>query len=125
VLVSEEPVIRTKRVGFAAPLGALNARSASRAEGGRHTSSAKMLPYNLVTRPSTAPSSPLAPLNNVVRTLNGRVHGANRYSSEYARLPDTFNDSSYQLQPKHVPTPLLMFAKNPSSSSGVTVVWVT
>ncbi|KAI9569023.1 hypothetical protein HD554DRAFT_643651 [Boletus coccyginus] len=46
-----------------------------------------MLPYDLLARPSTAPSSPLAPPKNVVRMLNGRVYGAKRYSTQSLANP--------------------------------------
>jgi hypothetical protein len=52
------------------------------AGGGRHTSSAKMLPDDPAVRPSTAPNSLLAPPKKHVKMLNGRVYGAKRYASE-------------------------------------------
>ena len=52
------------------------------AGGGRHTSSAKMLPDDPPVRPNTAPNSPLAPPKKHVKMLNGRVYGGKRYAGE-------------------------------------------
>jgi hypothetical protein len=57
------------------------------AGGGRHTSSAKMLPDDPAVRPSTAPNSLLAPPKKHVKMLNGRVYGAKRYATQTLANP--------------------------------------
>ncbi|KAH0830357.1 hypothetical protein J3R83DRAFT_1751 [Lanmaoa asiatica] len=57
------------------------------AGGGRHASSAKLLPGDSPVRPSTAPSSSLAPPKKHVRMLNGRIYGARGYAAQTLANP--------------------------------------